>query len=80
MPVASAYAPLSTLTCTFFTPEPVSAAVPLTVTVAVFRIAPLYGEDIATVGGVVSVVIVTEIVIDVVAVFPALSVAFAIIV
>ncbi len=76
MPVANAYAPLSMLTCTFLTPEPVSAAVPLTVTVAVFRIAPLDGEDIATVGGVVS----TLIVIDVVAVFPALSVALAVII
>ncbi len=76
MPVANAYAPLSILTCTFFTPEPVSLAVPLTVTVAVFRIAPLDGEDITTVGGVIS----TVIVIDVEAMFPALSVAFAVII
>ncbi len=76
MPVANAYAPLSMLTCTFFTPEPVSAAVPLSVAVAVFRIAPLDGEDIANVGGVVS----TLIVIDVVAAFPALSVALAVII
>ncbi len=61
MPVANAYAPLSILTCTFFTPEPVSLAVPLTATVAVFRVAPLDGEDIATVGGVVSIILPDEV-------------------
>ncbi len=76
MPVASAYVPPSTLTCTLFIVEPVSLAVPLTPTVDVVRVAPLYGEVIETVGSELLIVIL----IDVVAVFPALSVAFAIIV
>ena len=76
VPVANEYAPPSMLTSTLFTPEPLSDDVPDNVTVAVLSVAPLDGEDMDTLGSMVS----TVIVIDVTAELPALSVALAVMV